>query len=522
MKSVIYNGVLLIALVGCPCLSLSAQDSVADNKVKDVTPANAGVEKTDNKNDLKEKKDAKKKEGKVNERVLQLESQVRKMQAELETLKKLLLSGSQNPTLDEKTAKSDTGVPVAKSPKDRATATASKKKASKNDLSFDVGSYKITPYGIIFFNAYANNNGTNNVDDPLWATSNPAGNASASGRQTRLGVKIEGGRIGDANVSGVVEADFYGGLPAVGVGENMGVLRFRVAKVKLAWEKTSLQIGQDWVIFAPNSPKSLAAAAIPQFAAAGNLWSRLPQIRVERTFGKGFKWQGAVLAPGTGDFPLGGATPLLLQPGTGSASKTPFFQSRISYTNANFFGSGKGGTIGFAGHYGRSRVTSGARSNEIDSWGAAADWNIPLVKRVSLSGEAFYGKNLAGFQGGIFQGYNTDFGTSMDYEGGSSVPGIRGIGTRGGWTQLGWNLPTLDDRLSIYGSMGIDDPHNEDLVTRSGRNFRTRNFGYAFDAIYKVSKNLSLGWEFRRLETSYFFTPKKEANHMNFGAAFKF
>ena len=519
MKNVIYKIILLITLIGGTCFCLSAQDLIAKNRAKGEKPVNTGVEKTDHKSD---KKDKKKKDGKVNERVLQLESQVRKMQAELDSLKKLLLSGVQKPTLEEKSAKSDTGVPIAKGPEATATATAtataSKKKASKNDLSFDVGSYKITPYGIIFFNAYANNNGTNNVDDPLWATSNPAGNASASGRQTRLGVKIEGGRIGNANVSGVLEADFYGGLPAVGVGENMGVLRFRVAKVKFAWEKTSLQIGQDWVIFAPNSPKSLAAAAIPQFAAAGNLWSRLPQIRVERTFGKGFKWQGAVLAPGTGDFPLGGATPLLLQPGTGSASKTPFFQSRISYSNANFFGSSKKGTVGLAGHYGRSRITAGVASNEIDSWGAAADWNIPIVKRVSLSGEAFYGKNLGGFQGGIFQGYNTNYGTSPGFTSGN----IRGIGTRGGWTQLGWNLPTLNDRLTIYGSVGIDDPHNEDLVSRNNRNFRTRNFGYAFDAIYKVSKNLSLGWEFRRLETSYFFTPKREANHMNFGAAFKF
>ena len=112
----------------------------------------------------------------------------------------------------------------------------------------------------IFFNAFTNSGGSNNADDPLWATTSGQSNASASGRQTRFGVRITGGRIGNANVTGVVEADFYGGFPGVGIGENMGVLRLRVAKAKFDWERTSLTVGQDWVIFAPNNPTSLAAA----------------------------------------------------------------------------------------------------------------------------------------------------------------------------------------------------------------------------------------------------------------------
>jgi len=226
------------------------------------------------------------------------------------------------------------------------------------------------------------------------------------------------------------------------------------------------------------------------------------------------------LAPGTGDFPNGGATPVLLQPGTGSASKMPFFQSRISYAHGNWFGSKKGGTIGFSGHFGRSKVTAGALTDDLDSYGLSADWNFPIVKRLGLSGEAFFGKNLGGFQAGIFQGYNTDFAIRQNNI--LVADGIRGIRTRGGWTQLGWNLPAFDDRLTLYGSLGIDDPDNEDLVSINNRNFRTRNFGYAFDAIFQVTPNLSFGGEFRRLETSYFFTSKQEANHINFGAAFKF
>jgi hypothetical protein len=332
-------------------------------------------------------------------------------------------------------------------------------------------------------------------------------------------VKITGGKIGNAAVTGVVEADFYGGFPAVGVGENMGVLRLRVAKAQFDWEQTSLTVGQDWVIFAPNNPTSLAAAAIPQFAAAGNLWSRLPQVRIEQKLSKNFKWQGAILAPGTGDFPSVGS-PALLQPSSGAASKVPFFQSRISFTEANWFGTKKAGTIGFAGHYGRSDVTVGNSSNDIDSIGLALDWNFPMIKRVNLTGEAFLGRNLAGFQGGIFQGYNTDFAFQQNNT--LIAGGTRGIGTLGGWTQIGWNLPVLKNRLTAYASIGIDDPKNEDLLSISNRNFRSRNLGYAFDLIYDFSPQFSIGTEFRRLETSYIRSGKEASNHINLGAKYSF
>ena len=509
-----YRISLIVCFIGSVALNVSAQKFIPEDSP--ATGAEKKVEKIKS-NSAKTKK----KDEKVAEKVKRLEDEVASMRAELEELKNLLKEKLKTEANVEKLAANVTPKPEKVAKADSATiANSAPKKSSKEDRSMDVGDYRITPYGIIFFNAFANSNGTNNTDDPLWATANRSGNSGASGRQTRLGVRISGGKIGDAKVSGVVEADFYGGFPGVGVGENMGILRLRVAKAQLDWEKTRLIIGQDWMLFAPNSPTSLAAAAIPQFAAAGNPWSRLPQIRVERKIGKHFKWQGAVLAPGTGDFPVGGSTPALLQPSSGSASKTPFFQSRISYSHGNWFGSKKRGTVGFSGHFGRSKITAGAFTDDIDSYGLSADWKFPIVKRVSLSGEAFFGKNLGGFQGGIFQGYNTSYAFLQNNT--LVAGGIRGIRTRGGWTQLGWNLPAVEDKLTLYGSLGVDDPDNQDLVSINNRNFRTRNFGYAFDAIYEITPKFSLGGEFRRLETSYFFTPKQEANHVNFGAAFKF
>ncbi|MFZ1699531.1 MAG: hypothetical protein WBO10_01180 [Pyrinomonadaceae bacterium] len=457
----------------------------------------------------------------VQDRVKQLESQVLAMQAELENLKKSLAENKDSApkpatvaSAAEPSKKPDAGQPVAVSTKPAAT------KPSGKDLTVNVGNIKVTPYGMLFFNAFGNNSGTNNTDVPLWATGTSAGNTSASVRQTRFGLRAEGGRIGNASVKAVVEADFYGGYPAIGVGENFGLVRLRLANIRLDWEKTSVVVGQDWMVFAPNSPTSLAAAAIPQMAAAGNPWSRLPQVRLERKLGGGFTFLGAALAPGTGDYPTGTNSPALLQPGSGAASRLPFFQGRLAFGDGNWFGTKKAGSIGVSGHYGQSRVTVASVTSDIDSAGIALDWNFPIVKRVQLSGEAFTGRNLGGFQAGIFQGYNTDFairnGTVL------TPGGVRGIGTRGGWTQIGWNLPTLENKLTAYASIGLDDPRDLDLVTVSNLNLRSRNMVYAFDLIYKFTPQFSIGAEVRRFQTRYIITGIRRADHFNLGAAYTF
>lgn len=457
-------------------------------------------------------------------RIKQLEAQVSALKTELENLKKLI-QPSQNKENEIATVENKTETSVAENKTEAAAVTNPKttevpKTQDKKPLGVDLGNVRLIPYGTIFFNAFGNSGGTNNTDVPLWATTGSGGNTSASVRQTRFGVRIEGAKVGKANLKATVEADFFGGFPSISVGESFGIVRLRLANVRLDWEKTSLIVGQDWMVFAPNSPTSIAAAAIPQMAAAGNPWSRLPQVRLERRFGKNFTFQGAVLAPATGDFPGGTNAPFLLQPGTGASSKLPFFQSRVAFSGSNWFGTKKAGSVGLSGHFGKSRVTVGNNKSDIESVGIALDWNFPIVKRVQFSGEGFFGRNLAGFQAGIFQGYNTDFA----FRNGSVLMpgGVRAIGTRGGWAQIGWLLPTLGDKLTAYASVGIDDPRDEDLQTISRFNFRSRNFVYAFDLIYRFSPQFQVGAEFRRFETRYLFSETRNTNHINLGASYSF
>lgn len=451
----------------------------------------------------------------VNDRVKQLEAQVLAMQAELEKLK--LAIGT-----NEKTENKTVAAVVEPKPEVKTAEVKSEvaKQDEKKSLGIDLGNVRLTPYGIIFFNAYGNSGGTNNADIPLWATQGDKGNVSASVRQTRFGVRIDAGNYKGAKIMGVLEADFFGGSPAIGIGENFGVVRVRLANVKFDWEKTSLLVGQDWIPFAPNSPVSLADAAIPQFAASGNPWARLPQVKVEHRWNK-VVWQGAVLAPQTGD--SNSTANFLLQPNSGASSNVPFFQSRISFNEGNWFSTGKKGNIGLSGHFGRSRTTSTSApisEQDINSYGVAFDWNIPLHKRVMLIGETFYGRNLGGFQAGIFQNYNTDYAVRQNNL--LTAMGVQGIATFGGWTQLGITPDFNKDKLSLYASIGFDDPNNNDLISFRTRDFRSRNLSWALDAIYKFTPQIQFGFEFRQLNTDFSISGRRRANHVNFAGSYSF
>jgi hypothetical protein len=290
--------------------------------------------------------------------------------------------------------------------------------------------------------------------------------------------------------------------------------------MRLDWKNTSLQAGQDWTVFAPVNPVSLASIGAPEFAGSGNLFARIPQVRVQqRWLGGQLSWDGAILGPRTGDYPPN-TTPIALQPGTGSASRTPAFESRLAVNNKNWFGSGKTGSLGLSGHYGRARVVTTPQRIDLDVVGVAGDWTMPFGKRVTFAGEGFFGRNLAGFQGDIFQTFVPDFA----YRAGNVlVPGgPRSPGTRGGWTQLGFNPPALHDRLTLYAGAAIDDPRDEDFVSVSKRDSRIRNRAFEFSFIYKYTPQLSWGLEYRRLETLYIFSGRQNNNHLNLSAAFSF
>jgi len=194
--------------------------------------------------------------------------------------------------------------------------------------------FPVTIYGTLLWNSFYNTAASNNTDIPLYASPNapgPVENFGMTARQTRLGLRYQGPEIGGARLSGQVETDFFGGNSALANGINMDMLRLRLAFGRLDWTNFSLEAGQDWVIFAPLNPTSLAEFAIPAMSGSGNLWIRSPQIRTEwrHDLGQGRRvlWQLAALDPNVGDNPVAFAT--LRQPKAGELGRGPAVESRV-------------------------------------------------------------------------------------------------------------------------------------------------------------------------------------------------
>ena len=171
---------------------------------------------------------------KLLERLQLLEAEVGQMRQELTSLRAAL---GPAPLVEKKSAPAGTGMIVA--PRPGISAPPEEKQPG-----FGIGPWRAVPYGTIYFNAFGNSSGTNNADVPLFAAGGP-GNISATARQTRLGMRLDGPQLAGARLTALVESDFFGGFPSIGVGETFGVVRLRLAYVRLQWQQTGVLVGQE-------------------------------------------------------------------------------------------------------------------------------------------------------------------------------------------------------------------------------------------------------------------------------------
>lgn len=89
--------------------------------------------------------------------------------------------------------------------------------------------------------------------------------------------------------------------------------------------------------------------------------------------------------------------------------------------------------------------------------------------------------------------------------------------------QLGFTPPVSKDRLGIYGSIGVDDPNDADLISMTNRDWRIRNLVFfAGNMVYRFTPHFSVGAEFRRLMTNYLISGRRNSNHVNLGASYSF
>ncbi len=178
-------------------------------------------------------------------------------------------------------------------------------------------------------------------------------------------------------------------------------------------------------------------------------------------------------------------------PQAGERSSQPGYGARVAWTHSVF---GLPLTAGIGGYYSRQ---DWGFNRHVDGWAGTADWDVPLGRRLSLSGEFYRGKALGGLGGGV--------GRSVLFSDLPTDPTalVRGIDSVGGWSQLKFK-PAV--RWEFNGAFGLDNALSDSLRAFSySQNYYNanlaRNRGSFVNVIYRPRSNLLFSLEYRRLRT---------------------
>ncbi|HUI06933.1 MAG TPA: hypothetical protein VL486_07985 [Verrucomicrobiae bacterium] len=298
---------------------------------------------------------------------------------------------------------------------------------------------------------------------------------SMTARQTRLGLKATGPTVGKMHSSALVEIDFYNGGD-----ENKNLPMLRHAYMNLDWpeDKFSILAGQTCDVI---SPLWMPTLNYTVGWWQGNIGYRRPQLRLTKGFDLtedvGLKLEAAA----TRDI---GRVNSFAYSDTGQDSSIPGLQGRTSLTFPGFHG--KPTTIGVSGHWAQEQINhtnTFANPQHADSWSANLDVTVPVTPWLSFAGEAFTGRDLDMYLGGIAQGFDTTRG--------------KGIRSDGLWGALTLK-PTPKWLFNVGG--GFDKVPEGDVSAASARTFNSVIFG---NAQYAFTANFTLGLEISHLRTEY-------------------
>jgi hypothetical protein len=370
--------------------------------------------------------------------------------------------------------------------------------------------YRARLHGIILMNAFRNLGGADNFDFPDYsqpvAPGAPAAAVGATLRQSEIGLEIFGPNVAGARTSADVQLDFSGGFPRTGNGVNFGIVRLQTASLRFDWEHTSVVAGQDSFFASPLSPTSFASLAEPAFAYAGNLWGWTPQLRLEHRFSisdqQTISIQAGILDNLDWEF---SPNTFLRSPQAGELSGRPAYAVRTAWTRPVWE---HPLSFGVAGYYGRQDWTW---DRYVDAWAAMADWQIPLMRRMSLSGEFYRGRGIGGL--GAATGRSIVYGGNPT----NAAAPIRGLDATGGWAQLKFQLTP---KLEINGVAAEDNSFAADVrgFAVDANNYGTilgRNRGALANVVFRPRSDLVMSAELRRLQSFPFYSGSTITNQVN-------
>jgi hypothetical protein len=378
--------------------------------------------------------------------------------------------------------------------------------------------YRVRLSGIVLMNLVSNQGVVDSIDLPTLAYARPAGDSGGSFgatlRQSEIGFETFGPNVAGAKTRADLQLDLAGGFPAVPNGINSGIVRLRTATMRMDWANTSVVVGQDAIFFSPNSPTSFASLAIPALSYAGNLWSWVPQIRIEHKIALGedtsLLFQGGLLDPLTGETP--GAPPgapagdnYYRQAGPGEQSRQPAYGTRIAWTR-NVFGQPL--RLGVGGYY--NRQDYGFNRN-VDGWAGMTDIELPLSRQLCLSGKFYRGKAVGGLYGA--------FGQSVLFSGDptAATTQVQALDSVGGWAQLKYRPA---NKWEFNAAFGMDNPYASDLryfpyVQSYGDPSLAKNQASFVNFIYRPRSDILFSAEYRRLKTYTLTDRTSGAGHLN-------
>jgi hypothetical protein len=360
--------------------------------------------------------------------------------------------------------------------------------------------YRVKLTGIVMLNAFANRGRVDSQEVPdLALRPSPAETGRTFGitaLQSQVGLETYGPVLAGAKTSAGLQFDFFGTSANPQYATSYGAVRLRTAAMRMDWPRTSIVVGQDVPFISPLSPTSIATLAYPAFSYSGNLWTWIPQARIEHRFSVSeqstISLQGGFFDP----VPRGPAQPA--------------YATRLAWSHGD---TDRPLAFGIGGYY--SREDRGFGRTE-DGWAGTADWLVPLGSRFTLSGEFYRGEaigSLGAAQGRsvVFSGPEADPATEMI-----------GLNTIGGWAQIGFKAtPTVE----FHAAYGEDQPFREDLFHYSppaaGTSLISRNRTQMYNVIYRPRTNLVFSLEYRRFRTWRIDT-STNASHVNLGVGVLF
>jgi hypothetical protein len=388
--------------------------------------------------------------------------------------------------------------------------------------------YPVKVTGLLLLNGFVN---TGAVDVPATPSIAVPGSGSTGGsvRQTVLGFDARGPHLLGAHSFADLRVDFDGapqssavaGTYAGPYSSSSMLLRLRTAHAGLQWDRTEAYFSLDHPIFAPDSPTSLTAIAVPALAWSGNLWTWNPQIGVKQqiplTSARDIQLEAALVD--VGDAPLspaiypagaGNGAP----PSSGEQSRWPGVEAHISLLNPGL-NAENGNHFGVGGYFASHRIPM---VKDFDSWAATLDAQLHLPARLEFTGSFYRGLALGGLGGGAFKDfeYRTDPDTGAYY--------IHPLDDVGGWAQL---KERINERVELNAAFGMDNAFASEVRRDSmtaGTLYQNlaRTQTYTGNVIYKPSAYLLFSLEYRHLDSLPELSAPASSNVIGLGAGFKF